>query len=453
LKVKSFPEYQSDVKDSCQSTLIISLPGKEGGAAEKQEKLEESDKRSGSPLPRSDKMHNPAPQNGNGLEEVLKDAENENSNSTSCFTESQVSATVQTTESLDNINDDTSEIDPPQMDLSSRPSSRKSSFPPPGCADYLEEAQPFSRGAEAMEVCSGSAECQDQVQSATPSVVGSMVQLKELDPQYESGPNDEDNDDDELDEIEESQSIEEPTKRPHHNVPSRKHSRSSLRSMDFPGNSTDSRVSPVAHAATFMSSSPPTKVNSAFRSHPIASSASSSPHKQDLEVRLKRRDRHDHSPSRRSTSSPQGIKGVYSHARTSNLPPILNEYKNTIDKADKFERAIAALAESGSSDQDSDSEPYARLTAASLHPQEVAKVTEKMRAPPPSIAKHQVLIRKEAGEVSFGFSIADGQFDTGVYVKTVKSGGPSDRGGLQHYDRIIKASLTFKLQCSRELAI
>ncbi len=66
-------------------------------------------------------------------------------------------------------------------------------------------------------------------------------------------------------------------------------------------------------------------------------------------------------------------------------------------------------------------------------------VSEKMRAPP-AVMKEQLLIRKELGEVSFGFSIADGQYDKGVYVKSVKPGGPSDRGGLLQYDRIIKVS-------------
>ena len=116
----------------------------------------------------------------------------------------------------------------------------------------------------------------------------------------------------------------------------------------------------------------------------------------------------------------------------------LNEYKKTIHKADEFGRAMAALAESGSSDQDSDSEPHSKLSGLPL--QDLAKVKEKMMTASPSTVVHRVVICKNPKEVSFGFSISDGQYDQGVYVKTVKPYGPSDRGGLQHYDKIIRVS-------------
>ena len=117
------------------------------------------------------------------------------------------------------------------------------------------------------------------------------------------------------------------------------------------------------------------------------------------------------------------------------LVPSLSEFKKFMKNADDFRQAMALLAESGSSDQDSDSEPYSKISA--LPPHEHAKVTEKMKASTSTVL-HQVVIRKEPGEVSFGFSISDGQYDQGVYVKTVKPGGASDRGGLQQYDKITK---------------
>ena len=248
---------------------------------------------------------------------------------------------------------------------------------------------------------------------------------------------------DETEEIEECSSIEEPVKKPR-DSPSRKHSKSSLKSAEFPGNSVNDRGSPLAQMRSY-TSSPPGRSTSSHHIPPQPVNVNpipihlSSPHKHESDSRQKRR--HDHSPTRRSTSSPLGMKGApYGYIKNPKLPPILSEYKNTLDRADKFERAMAALAESGSSDQDSDSEPHAWMANSSLHPHEAAKVMEKMRAPP-SIVKQQVFVRKTPGEVSFGFSIADGQYDKGVYVKTVKPGGPSDRGGLLQYDKIIKVGL------------
>ena len=121
-------------------------------------------------------------------------------------------------------------------------------------------------------------------------------------------------------------------------------------------------------------------------------------------------------------------------------PSLSEEFKRTLDNADEFGRAMAALAESGSSDQDSDSEPHGGKLSGllPLAPHEHAKVTEKMRASQATAVLHTVRVCKEPGEMSYGFSIADGQYDCGVYVKTVKPGGPSDRGGLLQYDKIVK---------------
>ncbi len=250
-------------------------------------------------------------------------------------------------------------------------------------------------------------------------------------------------DEDELCNVEES--IEEPTKK----LRDRKLSRSSFRSADFLGTCASDRSSPVTTHVRNFASSPPTRSNSIHRPHPQAMNPlplfPSSPHKYESDSRQKRRDnRHDHSPSRHMTSLPMGMKTSFPHIGSSKLP-IFNEYQNTIDKADQFQLAIAALAESGSSDQDSDSEPRSRMATSSLHPHEAAMVSEKMRAPP-AVMKEQLLIRKELGEVSFGFSIADGQYDKGVYVKSVKPGGPSDRGGLLQYDRIIKVSNVYSVE-------
>lgn len=115
----------------------------------------------------------------------------------------------------------------------------------------------------------------------------------------------------------------------------------------------------------------------------------------------------------------------------------LNGIKQSINKAITFGQQLKALADSGSSDQDSDSEPH---TSQGLEiPQnEQQKITDKMKTsvPPQQLT---VWLTKPATIASFGFSVADGQYDQGVYVKAVKPGGPADGAdGLRPYDRILK---------------
>ena len=120
-----------------------------------------------------------------------------------------------------------------------------------------------------------------------------------------------------------------------------------------------------------------------------------------------------------------------------------------MDKAAQFEQAMKALAESGSSDPDSDSEPHgSRMEDCAPHEQQ--KIQDKMRTPlPPNQIK--VKLKKNPGVASFGFSVADSQYDVGVYVKTVKTGGPADvAGGLLPFDRILMVCISV---CLRELGL
>ena len=127
----------------------------------------------------------------------------------------------------------------------------------------------------------------------------------------------------------------------------------------------------------------------------------------------------------------------------------LQDFQRTMDKAAQFEQAMKALAESGSSDPDSDSEPHgSRMEDCAPHEQQ--KIQDKMRTPlPPNQIK--VKLKKNPGVASFGFSVADSQYDVGVYVKTVKTGGPADvAGGLLPFDRILKVCISV---CLRELGL
>ena len=115
----------------------------------------------------------------------------------------------------------------------------------------------------------------------------------------------------------------------------------------------------------------------------------------------------------------------------------LNGIKQSINKAITFEQQLKALAESGSSDQDSDSEPHASQ-GLTIPQHEQQKISDKMKT---AVPPQQIVVRltKPPTTSSFGFSVADGQYDQGVYVKAVKLGGPADDSeGLRSYDRIVK---------------
>ncbi len=124
---------------------------------------------------------------------------------------------------------------------------------------------------------------------------------------------------------------------------------------------------------------------------------------------------------------------------TSSFEPMQN-YKRAIHKANEFERAMRALAESGSSDQDSDSEPYGE-NPEGVTVSEHKKIQEKMRATNSDnqFKIHQLSLKRKPG-ASFGFSLADGCYDPGIFVKAVKEGSPADKSGLLPYDKVVKVS-------------
>lgn len=51
------------------------------------------------------------------------------------------------------------------------------------------------------------------------------------------------------------------------------------------------------------------------------------------------------------------------------------------------------------------------------------------------------LVKDHLGD-DFGFSMSDGQTDNGVYVHTVKQGGPASRAGVLPFDRILQVRMS-----------
>lgn len=50
----------------------------------------------------------------------------------------------------------------------------------------------------------------------------------------------------------------------------------------------------------------------------------------------------------------------------------------------------------------------------------------------------QVTLYKSSDMEDFGFSVADGLLEKGVYVKNIRPAGPGDLGGLKPYDRLLQ---------------
>ena len=121
----------------------------------------------------------------------------------------------------------------------------------------------------------------------------------------------------------------------------------------------------------------------------------------------------------------------------SGLPECLGDYERTLNNARNYMREFKALAESGSSDQESDPEPTNLATR--LNAVEIMEHISSAAQLPTLINHHLVTLHKEGRETDLGFSLSDGFGEPGVYVKSIHSGGLAESNGqLRHFDRIMK---------------
>lgn len=74
-----------------------------------------------------------------------------------------------------------------------------------------------------------------------------------------------------------------------------------------------------------------------------------------------------------------------------------------------------------------------------------APVSTLAKMSPPHFLPFQVTLYKSSDMEDFGFSVADGLLEKGVYVKNIRPAGPGDLGGLKPYDRLlqVRAQVTF----------
>ncbi|XP_041442263.1 glutamate receptor-interacting protein 1 isoform X3 [Xenopus laevis] len=59
---------------------------------------------------------------------------------------------------------------------------------------------------------------------------------------------------------------------------------------------------------------------------------------------------------------------------------------------------------------------------------------------PTPVELHKVSLYKDSDREDFGFSVADGLLEKGVYVKNIRTNGPGDIAGLKPYDRLLQVN-------------
>ena len=147
------------------------------------------------------------------------------------------------------------------------------------------------------------------------------------------------------------------------------------------------------------------------------------------------------SDSRREDKDASASANLPSLAPSESSSACLKGVEVTLQKASQFMKDLKTLAESGSSDQDSDSEPHAKTRNLTSYWQE--KVVEQVKSAMTPTRMEPYTVELKPDGADFGFSVADGLIEPGVYIKSVRPGGPADqKDGLQSFDRILKVSLS-----------
>nr|KAF6373793.1 glutamate receptor interacting protein 1 [Pipistrellus kuhlii] len=92
---------------------------------------------------------------------------------------------------------------------------------------------------------------------------------------------------------------------------------------------------------------------------------------------------------------------------------------------------------------------YSQTTRSNTLPSEVGRKSVPLRKmkqdikeimSPTPVELHKVTLYKSSDMEDFGFSVADGLLEKGVYVKNIRPTGPGDLGGLKPYDRLLQVN-------------
>ncbi|XP_060234106.1 glutamate receptor-interacting protein 1 isoform X18 [Meriones unguiculatus] len=112
--------------------------------------------------------------------------------------------------------------------------------------------------------------------------------------------------------------------------------------------------------------------------------------------------------------------------------------------------ARSQLGRQASFQERSSSRPhYSQTTRSNTLPSDVGRKSVTLRKmkqeikeimSPTPVELHKVTLYKDSGMEDFGFSVADGLLEKGVYVKNIRPAGPGDLGGLKPYDRLLQVN-------------
>lgn len=123
------------------------------------------------------------------------------------------------------------------------------------------------------------------------------------------------------------------------------------------------------------------------------------------------------------------------------LPECLGGYERTLHNARNYMKEFKALAESGSSDPESEPESLTTQIKA-LKLMEQISTAAKL----PVLMDYRLIrLRKDTEQTDLGFSLSDGFGEPGVYIKSVHAGGLAEKNGeLQPFDRLMKVTFIFR---------
>nr|XP_039328111.1 glutamate receptor-interacting protein 1 isoform X3 [Saimiri boliviensis boliviensis] len=92
---------------------------------------------------------------------------------------------------------------------------------------------------------------------------------------------------------------------------------------------------------------------------------------------------------------------------------------------------------------------YSQTTRSNTLPSDVGRKSVTLRKmkqeikeimSPTPVELHKMTLYKDSDGEDFGFSVADGLLEKGVYVKKIRPAGPGDLGGLKPYDRLLQVN-------------
>ena len=121
----------------------------------------------------------------------------------------------------------------------------------------------------------------------------------------------------------------------------------------------------------------------------------------------------------------------------------LDRRSRTSDDTDRLRRRKYHRTDHDAASQDS-VESYRPRRDGATRSNESRTIEEHMQTifTPTPIQLHHVAVVKRSAVEDFGFSLSDGMYEKGVFIRAVRPGSPAHRAGLKAYDRILQVSGT-----------